>query len=98
MAEKISGRHQFPQKRLRDAGFDEPESYEPAFWEKVTNLAAEADELWEGCGWDTVIVDEAQDLGKHEWAIAIRCARKPLRIWCFADEGGYLRSRNTVCG
>ena len=34
-----------------------------------------------------MIVDESQDLGKHEWNIAMRCARKPPRIWCFADEG-----------
>jgi len=25
--------------------------------------------LWKGCGFDTVIVDEGQDFGKHEWAI-----------------------------
>jgi len=77
----------FALKRLRDADFDEPESYEPAFWEKVTKRAAESDALWQSCGWDTVIIDEAQDLGKHEWNIAMRCARKPPRIWCFADEG-----------
>ena len=64
----------------------EPESYEPAFWEKVTKQAAESGELWKDCSWDTVIVDEAQDLGRYEWTIATQCARKPPRIWCFADE------------
>jgi hypothetical protein len=83
----VSSIGRFALKRLREAGFDEPESYEPAFWEKVTKRAAESRSLWKGCGWDTVIVDEAQDLGKHEWNIATRCARKPPRIWCFADEG-----------
>jgi hypothetical protein len=83
----VSSIGRFALKRLRDAGFDDPESYEPAFWEKVTKQAAERRSLWKGCGWDTVIVDEAQDLGKHEWNIATRCARKPPRIWCFADEG-----------
>ena len=32
-------------------------------------VAAESGALWKGCGFDTVIVDEGQDFGKHEWAI-----------------------------
>lgn len=83
----VSSIGRFALKRLRDTGFNEPESYAPAFWEKVTKQAAESRALWKGCGFDTVIVDEAQDLGKHKWKIATRCARKPPRIWCFADEG-----------
>jgi len=35
----------------------------------VTRLAAESGALWKDCGFDTVIVDEGQDFGKHEWAI-----------------------------
>jgi len=35
----------------------------------VTRLAAESGALSKGCGFDTVIVDEGQDFGKHEWAI-----------------------------
>ena len=32
-------------------------------------LAPSGGSLWKGCGFDTVIVDEGQDFGKHEWAI-----------------------------
>ena len=42
---------------------------DPEFWDQVTRLAAESGALWKGCGFDTVIVDEGQDFGKHEWAI-----------------------------
>ena len=35
---------------------------------------------------DRVIVDEAQDLGKHEWHIVTRCAGTRRRVWAFADE------------
>jgi len=59
----------FALERLRRRGFDEAERYEPEFWDRVTRLAAESGALWKGCGFDTVIVDEGQDFGKHEWAI-----------------------------
>jgi hypothetical protein len=64
----------FALERLRRRGFDEAERYEPEFWDRVTRLAAESGALWKGCGFDTVIVDEGQDFGKHEWAIVMRCA------------------------
>jgi len=59
----------FALERLRRRGFDEAERYEPEFWDRVTRLAAESGALWKDCGFDTVIVDEGQDFGKHEWAI-----------------------------
>jgi len=86
----------FALERLRRRGFDEEERYEPEFWDRVTRLAAESGALWMGCGFDTVIVDEGQDFGKHEWAIVMRCAgtgerrsgeKGKRRIWVFADEG-----------
>jgi len=86
----------FALERLRRRGFDEVERYEPEFWDRVTRLAAESGALWKGCGFDTVIVDEGQDFGKHEWAIVMRCAgtgergsgeNGKRRIWVFADEG-----------
>ena len=49
--------------KLRESGFDEPERYEPEFWDGVTRLAAESGEIWDGCRFDTVIIDEGQDFG-----------------------------------
>jgi hypothetical protein len=81
----------FALERLRRRGFDEVERYEPEFWDRVTRIAAESGALWKDCGFDTVIVDEGQDFGKHEWAIVMRCAETgengKRRIWVFADEG-----------
>lgn len=78
----------FALEKLRERGFAEPERYEPEFWDGVTRMAAESGALWDGCDFDTVIVDEGQDFGETEWAIVEQCAgRKGLRrIWIFADE------------
>ena len=74
--------------KLRESGFDEPERYEPEFWDGVTRLAAESGEIWDGCRFDTVIIDEGQDFGDDEWEIVERCAGPAARprIWIFADE------------
>lgn len=75
--------------KLREKGFDEPERYEPEFWAGVTRLAADSGEIWDGCGFDTVVVDEGQDFGENEWRIVERCAAPASgrrRIWIFADE------------
>ena len=78
-------------ERLRGDGFAEPERYEPEFWDRVTRLAAESAPLWEGCAFDTVVVDEGQDFGENEWRIVERCAGTGegdgRRIWVFADDG-----------
>lgn len=71
---------------LRSEGFSEAESRVPEFWNKVTRRVAESQSRWEGDEWDTVIVDEAQDLGQSEWDIVLKCTRKPPRIWSFMDE------------
>jgi hypothetical protein len=78
----------FALDRLRQTGFGEPERYEPAFWDDVTRSAAESADIWDGCGFDTVIVDEGQDFGAAEWKIVERCGscRGPRRLWIFADE------------
>ena len=74
--------------KLRESGFDEPERYETEFWDGVTRLAAESSEIWDGCKFDTVIIDEGQDFGGNEWRVVERCAGQASgrRIWIFADE------------
>jgi hypothetical protein len=95
LAERVDGSSiavspvgRFALDKLRKSGFEEPEHYEPEFWYRVTRLAAESGTLLEGCGFDTVIVDEGQDFGEHEWEIVSRCAGtgERRRIWVFADE------------
>jgi len=79
----------FALEKLRKNGFDDPERYEPEFWDGVTRRAAEADAPWDGGdGFDTVIVDEGQDFGRSEWRIVERCAGRGgrRRLWVFADE------------
>ena len=75
----------FALERLRQFGFEDEEVYEPDFWEKVTRKAARSKNIWKRCQWDTVIVDEGQDFGKHEWRIVSRCARKNTRMWVLQD-------------
>jgi len=78
----------FALERLRQNGYDEPERYEPEFWDGLTRLAARSGGLWDGCGFDTIIVDEGQDFGENEWAIVEQCAGPAglRRIWIFADD------------
>jgi hypothetical protein len=54
----------------------------------VTRGAAASADIWDGCGFDTVIVDEGQDFGAAEWKIVERCAGRggPRRLWIFADD------------
>jgi hypothetical protein len=75
----------FALERLRKFGFEDEEVYEPGFWEKVTRKAAKSKNIWKRCKWDSVIVDEGQDFGKHEWRIVSRCARKNTRMWVLRD-------------
>jgi len=78
----------FALERLRKNGYDEPERPEPEFWDGLTRLAAQSGGLWDGCGFDTIIVDEGQDFGENEWAIVEQCAGPAGlgRIWIFADD------------
>ena len=88
----------FALERLRRRGFDEAERYEPEFWDRVTRLAAESGALWKGCGFDTVIVDEGQDFGKHEWAIVMRCAGAGERGSKKGEGGGRARGLKEKAG
>jgi hypothetical protein len=79
----------FALDRLRSKGFSKPEEPAPEFWEGVTKLAARwrSRSLWRDCTFETVIIDEAQDFGRHEWRIVGRCApSEKQRIWAFLDE------------
>ncbi len=84
----ISPIGRFALEKLRKSGYEEPERYEPEFWDGVTRMAAQSAAVWDGCGFDTVIVDEGQDFGDSEWAIVEQCAGPAglRRIWIFADE------------
>lgn len=85
---EVSPVGRFALGKLRNAGYLEPETYAPEFWDGVTRMAARSSHLWDGCGFDTVIVDEGQDFGDGEWAIVEQCAGPAglRRTWIFADE------------
>jgi hypothetical protein len=78
----------FALEKLRQKGFEEPERYEPEFWDGLTRMAAQSGDLWDECGFDTVIVDEGQDFGENEWAVVEQCAGRAglRRLWVFADD------------
>ena len=88
----------FALTHLRSKGFDQPERYEPEFWDKVTKLAASwrSRSLWKNCAFETVIIDEAQDFGRCEWRIATRCASPRIRIWAFLDESQAFWERRPI--
>ena len=91
----------FALDRLRKTGYGEPERYEPEFWNEVTRRAAETAGLWDGCGFDTVIVDEGQDFGPAEWEIVDRCLGRDgrRRLWIFADDDqGFWEDRRIPAG
>jgi hypothetical protein len=84
----------FAVKLLRDKGHEIKESYDPEFWEPVTLQAAvdgipDEEELW-----DTVIVDEGQDMGENQWLLIQGCAKEKKRIWIFYDgDQAYWKER-----
>lgn len=70
---------------LRAKGIEMEEEYTPEFWEPVT-LQAACEALSDTTPrWDTVIVDEAQDMGENDWAFIEACAAKDARLWIFMD-------------
>ena len=76
----------FALKLLRDKGQEFEESYTKGFWEPKTFEAAvdgmpDVEERW-----DTVIVDEGQDMGENDWCLIEECAVKRGRIWVFMDD------------
>lgn len=82
---RVSPIGKFALEKLRNRGFKDQESYAPEFWNKVTKKAASSRSLWKNEEWDTVIVDEGQDLGKYEWQIVSKCVNKGKRLWVFSD-------------
>ena len=70
---------------LREMGHKIVEEYTPEFWAPVTLEAA--CETLTGCDprWDTVIVDEAQDMGENDWIFIEACAAKDAKLWIFMD-------------
>jgi len=70
---------------LRDKGGVIEERYEPDFWENITLKAAVEGLRNEDKIWDTVIVDEGQDMGENEWGLIQECVREDKRIWVFLD-------------
>ena len=85
---EVSPVGRFALEKLRQKGFDEPERYEPEFWDGVTRTAAQSGDLWDGCAFDTIIIDEGQDFGESEWAVVEQCAGPAglRRVWVFADD------------
>lgn len=56
------------------------------FWEETTIKACKTAIPSEDEKWDTVIVDEGQDMGEYEWILIWECANSTKRIWVFADS------------
>ncbi|MFC2160641.1 NERD domain-containing protein [Acidobacteriota bacterium] len=70
----------------QNKGIDLDVQYTPEFWNDTTleaciNAVPPEDEKW-----DTVIVDEGQDMGENEWLLIEECAKSTKRIWVFADS------------
>ncbi len=70
---------------LREKGQVIVEEYTPEFWAPKTLEAA--CEALTGCDrrWDTVIVDEAQDMGENDWIFIEACAVRGAKLWIFMD-------------
>ncbi|GIW41625.1 MAG: hypothetical protein KatS3mg076_2202 [Candidatus Binatia bacterium] len=58
----------------------------PEFWEEISLEAALANLERTGERWDTVVVDEAQDLGANEWSLVETCLAPDARLWIFQDD------------
>lgn len=70
---------------LWDRGKDIKERYAPDFWENITLEAALEGLPSEDKLWDTVIVDEGQDMEEYDWTLIQECVREDKRIWVFLD-------------
>lgn len=76
----------FAVKLLRDKGHEIKESYTPEFWDPITLEAALEGMPPEEERWDTVIVDEGQDMGENDWCLIQECAEPKRRLWIFMDD------------
>ncbi len=85
----------FAVKLLRDKGHEIHEIYTPEFWDNIPLQAAVDGLSPEDDRWDTVIVDEGQDMGSNEWELIRECAKGDKRIWIFEDNNqDYWKDRN----
>lgn len=76
----------FALKLLMDKGHNIEESYTPEFWDPIT-LEAALDGMPDVKErWDTVIVDEGQDMGENDWCLIEECAEKRGRLGVFMDD------------
>ena len=76
----------FAVKLLRDKGYEIHETNTPEFWDNIPLQAAVDGLPPENDRWDTVIVDEGQDMGDNEWELIRECAKGNKRIWVFTDD------------
>lgn len=56
------------------------------YWNTISLRAAIDGLPAENDLWDSVIVDEGQDLSEEDWDLVQECAQKNGRLWIFADE------------
>ena len=85
----------FAVKLLRDKGHEIHEIYTLEFWDNISLQAAVDGLPPENDRWDTVIVDEGQDMGSNEWELIRECAKGAKRIWVFEDNNqGFWKDRN----
>ena len=85
----------FAVKLLRDKGHEIHEIYTPEFWDNIPLQAAVDGLPPEDDRWDTVIVDEGQDMGSNEWELIQECAKGDKRIWIFEDNNqSFWKNRN----
>lgn len=76
----------FAVKLLRDKGYEIHETNTPEFWDNIPLQAAVDGLPPDDDRWDTVIVDEGQDMGSNEWELIRECAKGNKRIWVFTDD------------
>jgi len=80
---------------LRNTGHKITESYTHEFWDTIPLQAAVDGLPPEDKRWDTVIVDEGQDMGDNEWELIRECAMGKKRIWIFMDDSqAFWKERN----
>jgi len=70
---------------LREQGQEIIEEYTLEFWEPVMRKAAGVVLPVMETRWDTVIIDEAQDMGENAWAFIEACTGVQSRLWIFMD-------------
>ncbi len=70
---------------LREQGREIIEEYTPEFWEPLMLEASATLSTRDADHWDTIIIDEAQDMGVNAWAFIEACADEKSRKWIFSD-------------